>query len=183
VEGDKFMTKISPKEFNEKLNGGNCILVDVRSLDEHKAAKISGSQCIPLDEIKAQDTKLPGNKEILLYCRSGKRSNEAFETLRKKGFENLKQLDGGIIAWENEGLNVHKNKAFGMSIQRQVLAIVGLLVLTFSLLTMFYSSSFIYLIAAIGFALMIAGLTGFCGMALLLEKMPWNKEAVTCSLN
>ncbi|MBI2400518.1 MAG: rhodanese-like domain-containing protein, partial [Deltaproteobacteria bacterium] len=80
----------------------NVVLIDVRTPQEHKEAHIPGSILMPLDTLGSVD-KLPGNGKHIIYCRSGKRSLTAIDILSAKGFKNLTDLKGGIIAWTTIG--------------------------------------------------------------------------------
>ncbi len=64
-----------------------------------------------------------------------------------------------------------------LPLERQVLAIAGSLVLTGVILSLLVHPYFIALSAFVGAGLMVAGLTGFCGMALLLARAPWNQRS------
>ncbi|MFN3701005.1 MAG: YgaP-like transmembrane domain [Alphaproteobacteria bacterium] len=89
-------------------------------------------------------------------------------------------LEGGITAWVEAGLPVLSPSGAGgcgISIFRQVQIIVGALVLLSVLAGFFISTSAFVLAGLFGAALMFAGLSGWCGLAMLLNKMPWNRGA------
>ncbi len=91
---------IEPTVLAEKMaSSDDFILLDVRSLPEHEDDYIKGSVLIPLNQLDERFDELPKDKEIVLYCRSGRRSSLAGELLLQKGFDNIKNLKGGIIAW------------------------------------------------------------------------------------
>lgn len=77
-------------------------LIDVRTPQEHSEAHIPGSVLMPLSTLEGV-TELPGNGAIILYCRSGKRSQTALDILSRKGFKDLRDLEGGINAWIKAG--------------------------------------------------------------------------------
>ena len=81
----------------------NILLLDVRTAEERAAGYISGSQFLPYDEIKARAAELPQDKTtpIIVYCRSGRRSKIAAETLLPMGYTNVYDL-GGINDWPGE---------------------------------------------------------------------------------
>lgn len=176
-------TLISPAKLKNKLSCEKCILVDVRSKDESNASRIPNSICVPLDELEEYSKSLSREADVIVYCRSGNRSTKAAEVLLKAGHENIYNLEGGILEWQKQGFDVLKLTQSGISIQRQVLLVMGLVVFISTLLTIFVSDSFFYLTAFVGLGMTFAGITGFCGLAILLEKMPWNKTAAKCSLN
>ena len=76
------------------------VILDVREQDEFDAGHIPGAVLLPYTEIDAGAEKiLPHkDKQILVYCRSGRRSKIAFESLAKLGYTNVKEF-GGIIDW------------------------------------------------------------------------------------
>ncbi len=79
------------------------VILDVREQDEFDAGHIPGAILIPYTEIenKAEEMLLDKNKQILVYCRSGRRSKIAAESLAKLGYTNVKEF-GGIIDWPYE---------------------------------------------------------------------------------
>lgn len=96
--------KISPEEAKERLDSGDpLILLDVRTKEENLEQHIPGSLLIPVDILEAEVLeKLPDKEaEILIYCRSGRRSAIAAETLVDLGYTNVKDF-GGIIDWPYE---------------------------------------------------------------------------------
>lgn len=168
--------KVNHKEFKEKVDKLNeeKILLDVRSLDEHLSGTISGAICIPHTDIEKEVSRLAGDKEILVFCKSGGRSSKACETLKNLGFQNITELEGGFSAWCENNYPIKKNRK-AVSIQRQVMIAAGGMVFTGTVLGHFVNYNFYALSAFVGAGLMFAGISGFCGMALLLEKMPWNR--------
>lgn len=159
------------------------VLIDVRSQDEHLSGTIPGATCIPHDQITENLSQIPKDKEILLFCRSGGRSSKAKETLKNLGYTNIKDLEGGFTAWAESGKPIQQQRKC-ISIQRQVMLVAGSLITISMLLGYFYDYLFYALAAFVGLGLMFAGISGFCGMALLLESMPWNKinTASSCKL-
>lgn len=96
--------EITPEELTEKLKSGEeIVLIDVREPREFSAGNIEGAILIPLGELenKIKDYDFPPEKEIIVYCQSGRRSAAAAETLNNLGYKNVKSLKGGIISWFN----------------------------------------------------------------------------------
>jgi rhodanese-related sulfurtransferase len=91
------------QEIKEREAAGkkDYILLDVRESYERDEFNIGGMH-IPLGEITASFDKLAShkNEEIVVYCRSGKRSAMAQHLLQQSGFTNVRNLEGGMIAWQ-----------------------------------------------------------------------------------
>jgi rhodanese-related sulfurtransferase len=79
-------------------------LVDVRSPDEHREARIKGSKLISLQTLEARLSELDRAKPLLLYCHSGGRSGRALAYLHQQGFSQAKHIAGGIMTWAEHGL-------------------------------------------------------------------------------
>ena len=80
----------------------NFQLVDVRESFETDIASIGGD-LIPLGQVLQNSEKIEKDRDVVIYCRSGRRSAEAILQLQNKdGYENLYNLQGGIIAWSQE---------------------------------------------------------------------------------
>lgn len=99
------MTSISIEEVKSRLDAGeNLHLVDVREPHEHADFNIGGIllplgkvQTMQVDEI--EDIK---GDEVIVYCRSGNRSGQASLLLETFGFTNIKNLTGGMLAWQDK---------------------------------------------------------------------------------
>lgn len=75
------------------------VLLDVRTLQEHRAMRLRNDQHIPLDELNARINEIAKGQKIVVYCRSGVRSRKAARMLREAGHNNVYNLTGGIMAW------------------------------------------------------------------------------------
>jgi sulfur-carrier protein adenylyltransferase/sulfurtransferase len=85
-----------------KDSNANFQLVDVRETKEYDLAEIGGL-LIPLAEVSNHADQISKDKQVIVHCRSGRRSANAILELQKKfGFTNLYNLKGGIIAWSQE---------------------------------------------------------------------------------
>ena len=102
---------LSSAQFEELIKNPNVQLVDVRTLAEHMEGHIPGSLNINVKDKDgfptAVDELLNKEKEVAVYCRSGRRSRTAAEMLVKKGFK-VYNLDKGILNWMEEGREVEK---------------------------------------------------------------------------
>jgi molybdopterin/thiamine biosynthesis adenylyltransferase/rhodanese-related sulfurtransferase len=94
--------EMTPKELKARLDRGDDLYVlDVREPHEYQICNIGG-HLIPLGDLSRRVNELDSSREIVAHCRSGKRSAEAAEFLRKAGFKKLWNLKGGILAWSDE---------------------------------------------------------------------------------
>ena len=80
------------------------LLVDVREPDEWAAGHANGARHIPLGELAAREHELPRDREILLICRSGRRSAQAVGVLIQAGHPSATNVAGGMQAWARAGL-------------------------------------------------------------------------------
>lgn len=102
-QADLMFTQVSSAEAVKKLaDGWSPYFIDVRSYSEWESARISIAEYIcPHDEISSAIDQIPKDKDILVHCRSGMRSQIAIMQLIKAGFDgqNLYNLRDGIIGW------------------------------------------------------------------------------------
>ena len=95
--------EITVTELKNKFdNNEDFMLLDVRNIQEVLYSKIEKSIHIPMNEIQERINELDSNKEIIIQCKSGKRSARVCEYLMTQNFNNVKNLSGGIIAWADE---------------------------------------------------------------------------------
>jgi rhodanese-related sulfurtransferase len=89
------------------------VLIDVREPSEvqEQAYHVNNILRIPLGSLEQKLAEIPKDKQLVLACRSGGRSQEAYNTLQKLGYTNIANMDGGMMAWEKAGLPVVKASA------------------------------------------------------------------------
>lgn len=93
---------VTVQDLAQALKAGEPVfLLDVREPDEFAFARIQGAVNIPLGKLKEEMASLPSDKRIVVVCRSGARSARAVWVLLDRGFRDVKNLDGGMIEWEN----------------------------------------------------------------------------------
>lgn len=172
------MKTIRAKELNENFNDG--ILLDVRTSAEFEEVHIPGSRLMPLHELDPQKVKEMGGSRVALICRSGNRAKQAAEKLEAAGHGGLEVLEGGVTAWDEAGLPVNRGKK-SISIERQVRIGAGVLIVTGVVLGAVVTPWFLLLSGFVGCGLIFAGLTDWCGMGLMLARMPWNNRGGSCS--
>ncbi|RMF01006.1 MAG: rhodanese-like domain-containing protein [Bacteroidetes bacterium] len=94
---------ITVQDLKARMDAGenNFVLIDVREPQEHNAFNIGG-KLIPLGTLPAVivDLKDQQDKEIIVYCRSGGRSGQAQRFMQQQGFKNVRNLTGGMLAWQ-----------------------------------------------------------------------------------
>jgi len=102
------MLSLGVKEFSEKIAEEGVRILDVRTPDEISEGYIEGAQFVDFyrEDFKIEIESLNKEFAYAIYCRSGKRSSQAMEIMQEFGFENLYNLEGGIIEWTNTGMPV-----------------------------------------------------------------------------
>jgi rhodanese-related sulfurtransferase len=160
---------------NEKLGTEDFQLVDVRQYAEYAGGRVEGAKLLPLGDLEKRHGELDQAKPIYVMCRSGRRSGEAQKKLKALGFTNVINVVGGFEAWKKENLPFERDEKAPWALDRQVRFTAGLLVLIGIILSVFVHPYFVWLAGFIGAGLTFAGATDWCGMGLLLAKMPWNR--------
>jgi len=171
------------REIQQEVEAGRKVVwIDVRTPVEHEEERIAGSRSIPLDRLDANQVKqhAEGADLAVLVCRSGKRADQALQRLASTGCPNLVVLSGGVNGWLEAGLPVERTPRKVLPLMRQVQLIIGLVSLTSSVLALTVDRNFAFIPAFLGAGLTMAGATGWCGLAILLSKMPWNRVNGTC---
>lgn len=175
------MKTIAPAELQKLLvTQPELCLIDVRTPMEFAEVHVPQAQSIPLDEINPKNLagsgRIQQDQPVYLLCRSGGRAAKAAEKFAREGFGQPVVVAGGTLAWIEANLPVTRGQTMVISLERQVRIAAGLLVLLGVLLGWFVHRGFFGLSAFVGAGLVFAGVTDFCGMGLLLAKMPWNKR-------
>ncbi|MGZ5247778.1 MAG: rhodanese-like domain-containing protein [Flavitalea sp.] len=90
------MNQISAEELMTRIDSGEDIfLIDVREEQEHEVFNIGG-KLMPLTELMDHLDEIPKDREVIIYCKLGVRSQIAIQRLEQKGFTNLVNLNGGV---------------------------------------------------------------------------------------
>jgi sulfur-carrier protein adenylyltransferase/sulfurtransferase len=102
AESDLHVPEISAHELKERLDRGEDIFIlDVREQHEYQICNLNG-HLIPLGELPKRVHELDSAREIVAHCKSGKRSAQAVDFLKKAGFRKIYNLHGGILSWSTE---------------------------------------------------------------------------------
>jgi rhodanese-related sulfurtransferase len=98
--------QVNPQEAVLLFNHEDALVLDVREQSEWSDGHISKAKHIPLGQLKNRlsDLERFKNKPIVAVCRSGNRSGSACSILKKAGFDNVQNLSGGMMAWQQAGL-------------------------------------------------------------------------------
>jgi sulfur-carrier protein adenylyltransferase/sulfurtransferase len=96
-------TEIDVTELKAKLDrGDDFVLIDVREPHEYRIASIPGAKLIPLGEFPKHVGELNPDADIVIHCKSGMRSAKACGILRQAGFQKVRNVAGGILAWSDK---------------------------------------------------------------------------------
>lgn len=169
------MKTIKATDLKKHLEKGDVVLIDVREKMEHQSACIDGSCLMPMDQVSIKH--LPkADVPIVFYCRSGKRSLAVCQQLLAHDPSlDVCSLDGGILAWQQAGFPLKCTSKKRLPIDQQTQIVTGFLCFSGVMLGTFWDSRFYIFPGFIGCGLIFAGITGWCGMAKLIAKMPWNR--------
>jgi len=157
-------------------------IIDVRTPPEFAAAHVPGATLIPLDEFRPShflENHESGNP-IYIICQSGARARKAVDQLEACCCCDAVLVEGGTQAWIDAGLPVDRGTTSVIPIMRQVQIVVGSLSVVSALLALTVSAWFALIPLLLGSGLLFAGITGTCGMAILLARMPWNRSHSAC---
>ena len=170
--------KVTPQQLREAETNA-CVILDVRTDIEHRASALKQPHIhLPLDQLDAkafmQAHKLEGTVPLYILCRAGARAAKAAQAFHAAGFDNVHVIDGGILNCAACGLPLHNTEI--ISLERQVRIAAGSFILLGTLLGTFLTPWFYVVPAFCGAGLILAGVTEWCGMAMLLARAPWNRK-------
>jgi len=175
------MKTIAPVELQKILVvQPNLPLLDVRTPAEYAEVHVPQARNEPLDKLQPKALyaagSLPKDCPVYILCRSGGRATKAAELFAREGFDQAVVVEGGTQAWCDAGLPVSHGGVKVISLERQVRIAAGSIVLIGILLAWLIHPGFIGISAFVGVGLVFAGITDWCGMGMLLAKMPWNQS-------
>ena len=185
-------------------------ILDVRTAGEYAAEHLPGSRLMPLHEVEEMLKALGSARhagtsgtagagrageldeaalgrlglraggETFILCQTGGRARRAAALLSAAGVESCVVVEGGIEACRSAGLGLLKGESRVLPLMRQVQIVIGLVSATGAALAVWRDPIFGLIPLFMGLGLLFAGLTGTCGLALLIAKMPWNRRAPGC---
>ncbi len=170
---------VPPAEARRLIADG-AILVDVREPDEHARERIPGARHLPLSQLDDAELAVHQGKPVIFHCRSGARTIANAPRLAARAGEACEALvvEGGLDAWKAAGLPVTVDRRQPLELQRQVQIGAGSLAFLGTALGLLVSPWFLAVPLFVGAGLITAGVTGFCGLARVLARAPWNRAAL-----
>lgn len=162
------------------LDGAEAMVIDVREAGEFARERLPGSELVPLSRFDPSQVPDAGGKKLVMHCRGGTRSVQACQKLvAARTSAEVWYLDGGIEAWKAAGLPILSDpKTRGLDPMRQTQLVIGMMVLAGLALGVLVSPWFLLLSAMPGAGLVMAGVTGFCPLMLMIARLPFNRRAV-----
>lgn len=173
---------VAPQDVEHLLRDGRPVrLIDVRTPGEYVAVHAAGAVSVPLDRLDAASVPPPAgdapeDQPVYVICQSGARGAVACRRLRDAGMTNVFNVEGGTKAWEKAGLPVVRGERAAVSLEGQARIVAGVLVLLGNFLGWQFHPALHAISAFIGAGLIFSGASGWCGTALILARMPWNRK-------
>jgi len=160
------------------MDNGEAVLVDVREPAEYAAERIEGAILIPLSAISKAALPEAQNRKLVIHCKKGGRGGSACEKLLAEDPQmELYGLEGGLSSWTEAGLPTFSSGRFFLPLDRQVQLTIGVSILLASILGYVFGPEFFLVTGFFGIGLTFAGLTGYCGLAHIMARFPWNQKA------
>jgi rhodanese-related sulfurtransferase len=109
---EPFVKNVDAERFNELVQSGDGITLDVRTPEEVSEGYIPSAIALNFqsEDFEEKISQLPKEKEIYVYCKVGGRSSKAAELLNNKGFTKVYQLENGIDGWKEKGFPITKQE-------------------------------------------------------------------------
>jgi rhodanese-related sulfurtransferase len=169
------LQNVSPEEARRLMDEG-ALLVDIRNPDEYAREHIANAKLVPVSALPAKIDQPQGSRQIIFHCRSGARTATNSSLLFESASCDAYVLDGGLEAWKKAGMPVICDRKQPLELARQVQLAAGGMVLLGLALGAAVTPWFYLLSGFVGAGLMFTGATGNCKMAMLLQRMPWNRS-------
>ena len=167
---------LTPQAAQELIAQG-ALLIDIRGADEHARERIASAKNVPMEQLTRAGLPPGEHPAVIYHCHSGQRTRMNAGPLAQCARCEAYVLEGGLDAWKKAGLPVLADASQPLPLQRQVQIAAGALIVLGAVLGAAVSPWFHLLSGMVGAGLVFAGASGFCGMARLLKRMPWNRHA------
>lgn len=159
-----------------EVQAGRGSLIDVREPGEFESVRAPRAVNFPLSSFEERVSELAPGAAVYVLCAVGPRAIAAAKILSDSSRTGI-VVEGGMTEWRRRGLPVEKGERSVWPMDRQVRFVAGALVLTGTVLGSWVHPRFYALAGLIGAGLFISGFTGFCGMAHVLARCPWNRAS------
>jgi rhodanese-related sulfurtransferase len=169
------LQSISANDAKRLIERG-ALVVDIREPDEYAREHIPHAISRPVSGLTQGTLDIDQASQIIFHCKSGGRTRSNAARLASAASCEAFMLEGGLDAWKRAGLPVEVDRTQPLEVMRQVQIAAGSLVLLGIVLGALLSPWFYALSGFVGGGLIFAGATGFCGLARLLQVMPWNRR-------
>jgi rhodanese-related sulfurtransferase len=105
LAADPALVPVSQEALLERQQNGkeSAYVLDVRSPEEYASGHVPGAVNIPYDQMASRIAEVPKDRDVVLYCRTGRRAGIAAEVLAGQGYTRLQHLEGDIVAWVEKG--------------------------------------------------------------------------------
>ena len=168
------LQSITPHAARQLVDAG-ALLVDIRPADAHARECIAQARHLSIEQLAQGALRSEGQRAVVFHCHSGNRTRTNASLLGDSVACDAYELEGGLSAWKRAGLPVLADRRRPLELQRQIQIAAGSMVLAGTLLGVIASPWFHLIPGFFGAGLVFAGLTGFCGLARVLMKAPWNR--------
>jgi rhodanese-related sulfurtransferase len=162
-------------------SGDDQQVLDVREPGEFRGEHILGTRLVPLSRLDSSLEGLDKVRPTYIICRSGARATNAAARMAARGWQDLRVVEGGILAWAREGRPLNQAGRGVWSLDRQVRFTAGALVLL-GTLAVVVNPVYAVLPGLVGAGLVFSGLTDTCAMGTMLARMPWNRAGERTAL-
>lgn len=159
--------ELDPQTAKKWLDKGDSILIDVREPAEHARERIDGATLAPLSTFAPAKLDLKGRRRVIVHCATGIRSARAAKQLAASGIAEV---------WKQAGFTTIVDKA-PLPLMRQVQIVADALILLGVTLGTLVHPAFYAVAGFVGAGLLFAGVTGWCGIEMCLDKLPYNRNA------
>jgi rhodanese-related sulfurtransferase len=171
------LTKLTPQRVAELLQHKEAVLIDIREADEFARLHVAGALSRPLSAFESAHVGIKPGQDVVFTCKTGMRTNANCARLAAAVEGQAFVLEGGLDGWTSAGLPTAENRKAPLEMMRQVQIGAGALVLASVTLGIALHPAFLALAMFVGAGQAVAGVTGWCGMAKVLARAPWNLPA------
>lgn len=171
---------VKPDCLNMPLPEG-AVILDVRTDIEHRAHCLGCDHVhIPLDQLNAASfydrNGIAYDRPVYILCKAGTRAKQAADRLSAGGYSAVHVIDGGLDGCCACGVETRRDRSV-IPLERQVRIAAGVLIVLGFVLGVTMNPAWHMLSGLVGAGLVFAGVTGLCGMALLIARAPWNRPS------